>query len=253
MSLLFATQLTAIATAVLAVFAIVTAWYARRAFLKQSQEVRAIERQVQDAQELTRQQAELLRIQSGQLDLQRQQFDDQRAAVEDQIRANARQAEVLELQATELRESLDERKREAEQRRSAQAARVFVSQANGVFIAENPSEMSEVLDEDEDSRTDITRAETEAGGGWDVAELTVVNTSHQPVYDTQLRWHRGSAGHGWPNPEPLGTVMPSGEIKRTRRFPLGTNMAVSGAVLTFRDAAGVTWMRRPDGALDELP
>ncbi len=47
--------------------------------------------------------------------------------------------------------------------------------------------------------------------------------------------------------------MPSGEIKRTRRFPLGTNMAVSGAVLTFRDAAGVTWMRRPDGALDELP
>ena len=79
MSLLFATQLTAIATAVLAVFAIVTAWYARWAFLKQSQEVRAIERQVQDAQELTRQQAELLRIQSGQLDLQRQQFDDQRA------------------------------------------------------------------------------------------------------------------------------------------------------------------------------
>jgi hypothetical protein len=40
MSLIFAIQLTAIATAVLAVFAIITAWYARRAFLKQSQEVR---------------------------------------------------------------------------------------------------------------------------------------------------------------------------------------------------------------------
>ena len=37
MSLIFATQLTAIATAVLAVVAIITAWYARRAFLKQSQ------------------------------------------------------------------------------------------------------------------------------------------------------------------------------------------------------------------------
>ena len=48
MSLIFATQLTAIATAVLAVFAIITAWYARRAFLKQSQEVRAIEQQVSD-------------------------------------------------------------------------------------------------------------------------------------------------------------------------------------------------------------
>src|SRR5215471_8640302 len=36
MSLIFATQLTAVATAGLAAFAIVIAWYARRAFLKQS-------------------------------------------------------------------------------------------------------------------------------------------------------------------------------------------------------------------------
>jgi hypothetical protein len=43
MSLIFAIQLTAVATAVLAAFAIVTAWYARRAFVKQSLEVRAIE------------------------------------------------------------------------------------------------------------------------------------------------------------------------------------------------------------------
>jgi hypothetical protein len=45
---------------VLAVFAIVAAWYARKAFLKQSQEVAAVERQVTDGQELTSQQAELL-------------------------------------------------------------------------------------------------------------------------------------------------------------------------------------------------
>ena len=241
MSLVFATQLTAVATTVLAAFAIVTAWYARRAFLRQSQEVRAIEQQVQGGQELTRQQAELIKIQAEQFALQRQQFDEQR-------QVNARQAEVFELQATELRESLDERKREAEQRRNEQAARVFVSQADGVFVADDPSEM---LDEDEDSWTDITKAEAEVGGGWQVAELTVVNTSDQPVYDAQLRWHRGSASHGWPNPEPLGTVMPGSEIKRTRRFPLGTNMPVSGAVLWFRDAAGVIWMRRPDGGLLE--
>jgi hypothetical protein len=40
--------LTAVGTLVLAAFAIVTAWYARSAFLKQSQEVAAIERQVAD-------------------------------------------------------------------------------------------------------------------------------------------------------------------------------------------------------------
>ena len=77
MSVIFATQLTAAATAVLAVFAIVTAFYARQAFRKQSQEVSAIQRQVKDQQELAQQQAELLRIQSCQLELQRRQFDDQ--------------------------------------------------------------------------------------------------------------------------------------------------------------------------------
>ena len=107
MSLTFATQLTAVATAVLAVFAIVTAFYARQAFRKQSQEVSAIERQVKDQQELTRQQAELLKIQSGRLELQGQQLDDQR-------KVNAGQAEVLKLQADDLRESLAARQRAAE-------------------------------------------------------------------------------------------------------------------------------------------
>src|ERR1035441_4912554 len=107
MSVNLSGEITAIATAVLAVGAIVTAIFAVRAFRKQSQEVGAIERQVADQQELTRQQAELLKVQSGQLEVQRRQLDDQHAAIEDQIRANARQAEVLELQATELRESLD--------------------------------------------------------------------------------------------------------------------------------------------------
>jgi hypothetical protein len=213
--------ITAVGTALLGIFAILTAVYAIRAFRKQSQEVSH--------------QAEMLKVQSEQLAEQR--------------KVNAEQIRVLVLQAVELGESLDERKREAEQRRSTQAARVFVSQANAVFLPEDPSEIAEILDEDEDAWTDITR--TEAEGGWDVAELTVVNTSDQPAYDSRLRWHRGSASHGWPNPEPLGTIMPMGEIKRIRRFPLGTNMAVSGGVLTFRDAAGVTWMRRPDGVLTE--
>ena len=79
-------EITAIATSVLAFFAIVTAAYAIRTFRKQSREVRAIERQVQDQEILTRQQAELLEIQAGQLEVQRQQLDNQRA---EQRRAQA--------------------------------------------------------------------------------------------------------------------------------------------------------------------
>jgi hypothetical protein len=99
MSLIFATQLTGAATAALAVFAIVTAWYARKAFLKQSKEVSD--------------QASMLEIQSEQLAEQR--------------KVNAEQIRVLALQADELRESLEERKREAAERRRAQASRIFIS------------------------------------------------------------------------------------------------------------------------------
>jgi len=92
-------EITAIATAVLAVFAIVTAVYARRAFLKQSKEVSD--------------QASMLEVQSEQLAEQR--------------KVNAEQIRVLGLQAAELRESLAERKREAAERRRAQAGRIFIS------------------------------------------------------------------------------------------------------------------------------
>jgi hypothetical protein len=96
MSLIFATQLTAVATVILAVFAIITGFYAVRAFRKQSQEVSH--------------QAEMLRVQSEQL-------TDQRAV-------NAEQLRVLALQAEELRASLAER-------RSAQASMVFITTDTG--------------------------------------------------------------------------------------------------------------------------
>jgi hypothetical protein len=90
-SLLAATQITAVATAVLALFAIVTAFYARRAYNEQK--------------ELTRQQGESLKVQAAQMP--------------DQQTANAMQAGVLDLQARDLLRSL-------EQRRRAQAAQVFI-------------------------------------------------------------------------------------------------------------------------------
>jgi hypothetical protein len=213
-------EITAIATAVLAVFAIVTAFYARQAFRKQSQEVSAIERQVKDQRELTRQQAELLKVQSGQLELQRQQLDDQR-------KANADQAKVLKLQADDLRESLAARQRAAQEQRKAQASKVFIVESEG--LSRPPSGPPAVP-------FVVARA---------------VNSSDQPVYDVEFYWRRGSASHGEPNPEPLGILMPGEREEKSRDFPSDTKMAVSGAILRFRDAAGVRWIRRTDGGLIE--
>lgn len=91
-------EITAIATMVLALFAIITAVYAVRAFRKQSQEVSD--------------QATMLKLQSEQLAEQR--------------RINEKQTEVLELQASELQGSLEGRARDTAERRRAQASRVFM-------------------------------------------------------------------------------------------------------------------------------
>lgn len=58
--MLAAAWFTAIATGLLALFAIATAWYARQAFFKQSQEVSTLQQQFADQQEANRKQAEAL-------------------------------------------------------------------------------------------------------------------------------------------------------------------------------------------------
>lgn len=120
------TWISAIATIGLLIGAIITARYAIKAFEKQSDEVRAIERQVQDQEELTRQQAELLKVQSGQLELQHEQLDDQR-------NANA-------LQAEELRDSLAERARlrRIAEREQADAVNFAWWPASYVLIIRHP-------------------------------------------------------------------------------------------------------------------
>jgi hypothetical protein len=87
-----------------------TAWYAKRAFRAQSDELTALKAEVEHGQTLNEQQAELIRIQSGQL--------------EEQRKLTARQIDVLGLQRGELEESVAQREREAEERHSAQAAMV---------------------------------------------------------------------------------------------------------------------------------
>ena len=191
-------EVTAIATAVLAAFAIVTAYYARKAFLKQSQEVSD--------------QASMLKVQSDQLEQQR--------------KINAEQTKVLELQARELQESLAERKREAEARRSAQASQVSLAVKMLGFGSFQ-----------------------EGMHGGPLLEATAVNASErqQPIYNTKLYWYCGQEGYGSPNPEPLGTVLNWERESRRREFSPEADPGACGAFLTFRDAAGVDWIRTADG------
>jgi hypothetical protein len=87
--MLVATWFTAIATCILAIFAVVTAWYARKAFREQSEEVRTLKTQLKDQEDL-----------------------------------NAKQTPVLELQTRELQESIEERRRDREESERRQAIHV---------------------------------------------------------------------------------------------------------------------------------
>ena len=124
MSVIAAVQWTAVATIALAVFAVVTAVFAFLAYRKQSKELRSIEAHMTDLRDWAGQETELLQVQFGQLDVLRQQFEEQRAV-------NARHTEVLELQAQELRASLEQHEREAVQRERGQDAQTLA-------IPENP-------------------------------------------------------------------------------------------------------------------
>jgi malate synthase len=108
------TAITAIATVVLALGAVITSIFAIRAFGKQSAELGVLQKQAKD--------------QADQLSIQREQAADQR-------KVNEKQVTVLELQARELAESLDERKRQAEEQRRAQAESVDLTWTD---IADDP-------------------------------------------------------------------------------------------------------------------
>lgn len=142
---------------------------------------------------------------------------------------SARQAEVLELQAAELRESLEERRLEAEGKRSAQASSVYL------ILKLTPVNW--------------------AAGDPPPATITaeVVNTSDQPAYAAGIAWPEGyMLNHArTPNPESLGDILPRTRITAMRDYPADWNQDLTDLAFRFTDAAGVKWIRRPDGYLAE--
>lgn len=218
MSLLAATILTAWATVVLAVFAIVTAWFAWRAYRKQSREVAVIERQVTDQQELTRQQAEQLKVQTSQLGLQQRQFEQQQA-----------------------------------DRHSDQASRIFITSE----ITEDPMRGATVRERAKQARRAMEQPEHQKAMGepnYQTLNVQVTNTSQQPVYDLHINWRKGTAP--WAQPERVPVLSPGAELKFARPLPDDLTPSVDrslfSAVVIFRDRNQVWWRTRPDGRSEEL-
>jgi hypothetical protein len=130
-------------------------------------------------------------------------------------------AELLDLQAKELRQAMDERRR---------------SQASQVYI-------------------ELDRAAGDPPGGrWQVAAY-VRNTSPLPVYDLYVIWQLGTVRMGKPDPAPR--LMP-GQHLRFERGPepaapdAPVDPASLSAFLTFRDSAGVRWTVREDGTFTDI-
>lgn len=151
MSLIFATQLTAVATAALAVLALAAAVLAGLAYLKQSREVSLL---------------------------------------------------------------LEQAKRDTDERRRAQAAKVFLGAPPDTGLLVSPYAR---------------------------------NASDFPIYDVRIRFSTPSGEVS--QAEHLGTIMP-GEIAAAER-QLPASEAATYTILTFRDAAGIRWIRLPSGSLWE--
>jgi hypothetical protein len=137
-------------------------------------------------------------------------------------------AEVLDLQAKDLRLSID-------QRRRAQACQVFI---------------------------DLTRFAGPATPRPDSAApphgvtATVRNNSQQPVYDLYVIWQLGTVRMG--RPDRAARLLPGHEVCFERApEPSAADSeddpAALSAFLTFRDAAGTRWTVREDGTLSDIP
>jgi len=257
------TLLTAAGTVVLAVFAIFTAWYARKAFLKQSEEVTAIERQVADEQEVTRQQAELIKIQSGQL----QVF---RAQLEDQKKASEKQAAVLDLQAKDLYESIGERRRLRKATERAQADEIdFLTTAaikfphiaeedGGGRFAVDPSQTVHLFVVSNESRRPIKKVECKIGGASGADSVFPKMHSDLAVIVGRLAApdNPGREGPRLVDPVPRFSarqILPREKYGFVFEVESHRDLALSQVAVSFTDDAGLRWQIDQYQHLERLP
>lgn len=143
-------------------------------------------------------------------------------------------AEVRLLQETALHEQQDFR-REAEERRRARAALVYVTEG---FEAEVRT------DADPPGFIRLPRAAT--------VSASVHNTGLQPVYDVRVHWVDAGKGSQAGEADIIGTVPPDSDRPAERVVPDGTASGQFVPVVYFRDAAGLRWTLLADGQLHEV-
>jgi hypothetical protein len=84
--------------------------------------------------------------------------------------------------------------------------------------------------------------------------IRAVNSSEQPIYDVRIRWYQGNAP--WiidsQSEDFIKRIMPGTSEQRIRDLNGGGNLSACGAVVEFRDAAGITWRCTDQGALEDL-
>jgi hypothetical protein len=161
-----------------------------------------------------------------------------REQLEEQRKATAAQAVVLEAQAVDLRESVKERQREAEERRRSQAADVTT------WLADDEHPL----------------------GGRRLLAAVLSNQSDQPIYDVQASlWYMEER---WLGTEWVPTVggasmiikivvphadMHVGISQHARPYPEEYSDRTFGASIIFTDAARNRWERTPSGTLNPAP
>jgi hypothetical protein len=163
--MLVAAWFTAIATGMLAVFAVATAWYARKAFMAQSEEIGMIQQ---------------------------------------------------------------DRQRDAEERRWAQARRVYLDL--DMFVG----------NEARPSTVDIV-------GRSAAVTATMHNTGDRPVYDVRIHWVSLNPPAQAGVEDQLGTLGPHGRMDRERPVPDAVAIEQFKPIAYFRDAAGLRWTVTPNG------
>jgi hypothetical protein len=145
-----------------------------------------------------------------------------------QSREVSDQADMLKLQAKELRQVSAEREQEAQERHRAQAAKVYVWEVPAHVVVD----------------------------GEDIPEVTIEarvrNTSMQPIYDIRFEWGASATGVRVGRCEPI--MMPDAMASDRPDCPPGggPDPSDAAAAVTFRDRAGVWWRARAHGEFEEL-
>jgi hypothetical protein len=166
-------------------------------------------------------------------------FNSQSKQLKDQQATNEKLAEVLPLQADELRESLDERAREKENQRRAQASKVAAwFEVREMFPGKSASALE-----------------------WGAR---IRNGSDLPILDVTTAFHSvKDPGNGQPwTPEyaadmvrPIRVIPPAGERSIQFHDSLRSQEKISPhhyvVSIGFTDAAGYRWRRDPRGALKD--